>query len=324
MAAPSNVHIGLDIGGTKMLAVAYDESYNVLARSRCKTKGNEGKQAVLGRVEKSINDVIVESCATADAVSTIGIGCPGQVDMNDGTVIGAVNLGWDNVQLAEFVTSRFNCATTVINDVDAGVYGESLFGAAKGAGNVLGVFPGTGIGGGAVIDGKIVSGNRRSAMEIGHVQIIPNGIRCGCGKIGCVETVASRLAIASLAAQAAYRGQAPWLLEHAGTDIALIRSGVLASAIENGDTAVESIIKRACRHLGQVIGSIANLFDPDVVVLGGGLVEAMPELFVLHTHKHARKQAIPAIRDTFEVKAALLGDDANVLGAAAWAVNNQS
>ena len=161
-------------------------------------------------------------------------------------------------------------------------------------------------------------------MEIGHMQIIPNGVHCGCGQIGCAETVASRLAIAAQAAQAAYRGQAPWLLEHAGTDISLIRSGVLASAIKNGDTVIERIIKRACRHLGHIIGSVVNLIDPEVVVLGGGLVEAMPELFVTHTQKHASKQCIPALKNTFEVRAASLGDDANVLGAAAWAVNNHT
>ncbi len=324
MATQSKVHIGLDIGGTKMLAVAYDESFNVLARSRCKTKGNEGKEAVLGRVEQSIANVIEESGTSVNSLATIGIGCPGQVNMTDGTVIGAVNIGWDNVNLAEFVRARYACPVTVINDVDAGVFGESKFGVAKDASNVLGVFPGTGIGGGAVIDGKIVSGNHHSAMEIGHMQIVPNGVRCGCGQIGCAETVASRLAIAAQAAQAAYRGQAPWLLEHAGTDISLIRSGVLASAIKNGDTVIERIIKRACRHLGHIIGSVVNLIDPEVVVLGGGLVEAMPELFVTHTQKHASKQCIPALKNTFEVRAASLGDDANVLGAAAWAVNNHT
>src|SRR5690606_30228773 len=160
------------------------------------------------------------------------------------------------------------------------VYGEYRFGAGKNARCMIGIFPGTGIGGGCVYDGIILRGKQLSAFEIGHVQVNPAGQQCGCGRIGCLETEASRLAISAAAATAAYRGEAPHLYEDAKTDLGQIRSGALAASIKAGDKAVERIVVRAARLIGRVVGDLVNLLAPDVIVLGGGLVEAMPDLFV--------------------------------------------
>jgi glucokinase len=203
--------------------------------------------------------------------------------------------------------------------VDAGVYAEYRFGAGKGARCVLGVFPGTGIGGGCVYEGKIIRGRKNSCMEIGHIQVTLNGSICGCGRRGCLETEASRLAISAAAAQAAFRGEAPHLLAAVGTDVSLIRSGILAEAIKNGDTIIENIVRNAAELIGVAIGDVINLLAPDVVVLGGGLVEAMPKLFVDAVENAARNNCMPSFSKTFKTVAAKLGDDANVLGAAAWA-----
>lgn len=314
----TDFHLGFDLGGTKMLAVVYDAQFNPLGRSRIKTQGNRGAKSVLERLVANIESAMEDAQVNEKHLRSIGIGVPGAVDMQSGVVLGAVNLGWKNVPVAQLLIDRFDCPVQLLNDVDAGVFGESQFGAGRGATNVLGVFPGTGIGGGAVLDGRIVSGSSQTAMEIGHVPVIPNGIRCGCGLRGCLETVASRLAIAGQAAQAAYRGAAPYLLEQVGTDISQIRSGVLADSIANGDTEVEKIIKSACKYLGKAIGAMATLISPDVVVLGGGLAEAMPELFTRYTCKAAEKNVVPILKGTFEIKIAELGDDASVLGAAVW------
>jgi glucokinase len=181
------------------------------------------------------------------------------------------------------------------------------------------VFPGTGIGGGCVLDGQVVRGKNMSCFEIGHFQISSSGIPCGCGRVGCLETEASRLAISAQAAMAAFRGEAPHLLAEAGTDLAEIRSGTLAAAIKAGDTIIERIVRRAAELIGRAVGDIVNLLLPDVVVLGGGLVEAMPEIFVTGVEQAARLRAAPPFSKTFKVAAAKLGDDAVVRGAAAWA-----
>jgi glucokinase len=236
-------------------------------------------------------------------------------------VLEAVNLGWEDMPLREALEREFGCPVAVANDVDVGVFGEYRFGAARSARTAIGVFPGTGIGGGCVYKGKIFRGKYSSCMEIGHIQINPHGKLCGCGRYGCLETEASRLAISAEAAKAAYRGEAPYLREHAGADLNEIRSASLAEAIKAGDVVIEQIVRRAAEKIGIVVGNVATLICPDVVVLGGGLVAAMPDLFVETVANMARNVAMPPLAKLFRVVAAELGDDASVKGAAAWAAD---
>ena len=156
-------------------------------------------------------------------------------------------------------------------------------------------------------------------MEIGHIQVEPEGEYCGCGRRGCLETRASRLAIAGRAAQAAYRGAAPFLAKEVGCDISDIRSSLLAKSIKHGDEAVELIVRQAARDLGVAVANFVHLVAPDVVVLGGGMVEAMRSLWLEEVTSTARSRVMTAYRDSFQVVVAELGDYASVTGAAAWA-----
>jgi len=311
--------IGFDLGGTKMLAKVYDSDFTAVGSDRTKTRGNEGAEAGVERIKQTIRNALKNADVSVKQAAGIGVGCPGPLDLDLGVVLDTPNLGWQNVQLRKELQAEFGCPTFIVNDVDAGLYGEHRFGAAKGSRTSVGIFPGTGIGGGCIYEGKILRGRKSSCMEIGHVQVMPEGPRCGCGRRGCLEAVASRLSIASRAAMAAYCGQAPNLLKEAGTDLANIRSGALAAAIEAGDVVVESIVREAARHIGRAAANIVNLLAPDVVVLGGGLVEAMTELFVGEVENTARKRVLTSFKDTFTVVPASLGDDASVMGAAAWA-----
>ena len=311
--------VGVDLGGTKILSAVYDRRFRHLGSKRLRTQSERGSEVVIERLLRSIHQALEKSDISADKISGIGIGCPGFVDMKTGLVHECVNLGWKQIDLGEVIQEHFDCPIHLVNDVDAGVYAEHRFGAATGAENVLGVFPGTGIGGGAVVQGSIVHGRKITAMEIGHVHAVEDGLPCGCGKRGCLETVASRLAIASAAATACYRGQAPYLASKTGTHVKDIRSGVLASAIQAGDQVIEEIILNACKHLGIVIANYINLLVPEVVVLGGGLVEAMPRLFVKGVRQVAKEYVLTAYRDSFRVVDAKLGNYATVMGAASWA-----
>jgi glucokinase len=319
MPAPRKDHwIGFDLGGTKMMAVVYDGQFRSLGRKRRRTKGYEGAKTGIERIVQTIEQALDEATVTPEQLGGIGVGCPGTVDLDAGIILEAANLGWKHVKLKEQLEDQFHCPVVVANDVDAGVYGEFRFGAAKNARCVVGVFPGTGIGGGCVYEGRIFRGKKHSCMEIGHVEVVPNGQLCGCGRRGCLETEASRLAIAGQVAMAAYRGDAPSIIAGAGTDLAEIRSSTLADAIKAGDTAVETIIRRACGYLGIAVANVVSLLAPDIVVLGGGLVEAMPELFVEAVEKAARDRAMPSMAKSFKVVAAKLGDDAGAMGAAGW------
>lgn len=150
----------------------------------------------------------------------------------------------------------------------------------------------------------------------------PDGPLCGCGRKGCLEAMASRLAIASSAAAAVYRGEAPHLAEAAGTDVAKIRSGALAEAIKGGDKAVDEIVRSAARWLGVGVAAIVNLLAPDVIVLGGGLVEAMPDIYKDEVTCVVKQAAMPVFAEAYEIKISQLGDDAVAKGAAGWAEEN--
>ena len=310
--------IGFDLGGTKMLSIVYDDQFEEVGRKRAKTKAHAGVDASLDRIVATIRKSLDAAEIEPDRLGGIGVGCPGPLDLDKGLIIASPNLGWENIHLKKLLEDQFGCPATIANDVDAGVFGEYRFGAAVGHRCVLGVFPGTGVGGGAVYEGKIVRGKTGSCMEIGHVQVIPDGPLCGCGQHGCLEAVASRLAISSAAAQAAFRGQAPYLSSTAGMDLREVRSGALASSIKAGDEVVERIVRDAAQFIGVAVAGVVHLLAPDVVVLGGGLVEAMPEVIVPEVEKSAKSHVMPAYVDTFEVVEAALGDDATVKGAAAW------
>jgi len=310
---------GFDLGGTKMLVRVFDGDFKSVGRAKRKTKAETGQQGGIERMVEAVDMALDDAGLARGDLCGIGVGAPGPLNPETGVVFDLPNIGWRDVALGEALRKALGCPAVVANDVDAGLFGEYRFGAAKGARCAVGVFPGTGIGGGCVYEGDIVLGAKMTCFEIGHMQMMPDGPLCGCGKRGCLEAIASRLAISSACAAAAYRGEAPYLRENAGTDLSNIRSGALRDAIKAGDTVVEEIVRNAARWLGTGIGNAINLMAPDVVVLGGGLVEAMPKLFTAEVKKTAESAAMPAFRGRYKVSVAALGDDATVMGAAAWA-----
>ena len=311
--------IGFDLGGTKMLANVFDKDFNRLSRERKKTKGFEGKDAVVSRIISTIRGTLKEAKIDASQIAGIGIGCPGPIDTASGSVVEAPNLGWENVPIKKILEDEFKMPVVVCNDVDAGVYGEYTFGAGEEANCLVGIFPGTGVGGGCVIDGKILQGRMRSCMEIGHIPITFGTMADGAGNVGTVEAVASRLSISAQLAQASYRGQAKHLNQRAGTELSEIRSSAIAESVAKDKGRPREIVENAAENLSLAIVTIIHLLSPDMIVLGGGLVEAMPELFLEVTRKSTSKRVLQSFEGTYKIKVASLGDDAAVKGAAAWA-----
>lgn len=310
--------IGFDLGGTKMQCSVFDSNLKHVASKRRRTKGELGVEASLERIESTIRKLLDEAKLPVESIAGIGIGCPGPVEWERGIVRVAVNLGWENVAIGKYLKDKFGCRVAVLNDVDAGVYGEYIAGAGKGSRTTVGIFPGTGIGGGCVYDGQILRGKLLSCMEIGHMKLSGSPRPGASGMDGTLETEASRLAIAGELAKLAYRGEAPHLFKAAGTELSAIRSKVIAEAIAKGDTEVTKVIEAACEMIGFAVANIVLLMCPDCIVLGGGLVEAMPDLFLREVAKHARKNVFECYRDQFEIRCAKLGDDAGTVGAAAW------
>jgi glucokinase len=301
-----------------MLSAILDDQMKVVARRRRKTKGSEGSTTGIPRIIETIERNLQEAGFERNRIAGIGIGCPGPVDSNTGEILVSPNLGWKDLRVGSQLQKHFGCPVAVLNDVDAGVYGEYRFGAGKDARCLVGIFPGTGIGGGCVYEGTLLRGASISCMEVGHTRLSSDQRPTGVAMLGTLESEASRLAIAAEAAKAVFRGDAPTLQKLTGTDISEIRSSTLAiSAVK--DKSVREIIEHAASLIGIATANLIHLLGPDRIVLGGGLVEAMPELLVSAITKSAKQNVLPPYRDRYQIVPAKLGDDATVLGAAAWA-----
>lgn len=305
--------IGVDIGGTKMMATVFDGKFAKLGTCRKKSKGKNGDSSE-SRVVKVVREALED--AGNPKIAGIGVGSPGPLDPDTGVIIDTPNLGWKNFPLAQTLQDAFNVPVVVDNDVNVGTFGEYRCTPLRSCKHLLGVFPGTGIGGGIIIDGKILHGFSGAAGEVGHITIMPDGPFCGCGKRGCLEAVASRVAIAKEVAALAAREDAPYILEHCGTNLGDIRSGVLARAIEAGESMVEQVVRKAAYRIGIGVGNLINVLSPEAVVLGGGLVEAMEALFLEEVTRGVEEHAMPFLRKNVKITAAQLGDDAVVMGAA--------
>ena len=311
--------IGLDFGATKLMAAAMDRKFNILSRAKIRTKAEEGPKQTVERMAELVREALREAAVDIDDLSHIGVGAPGPLKPEEGIIMSAPNLGWKNVPLREMLEKELKVPVVVDNDVNMGTFGEYVAGAAQGHELVVGVFPGSGIGGGIIIGGEVIHGASGAAGEVGHIVVDPSGPLCGCGRRGCVEAVASRIAIARDVIAAAIRGQAPWTMANLSLNVNKMRSSDIADAIKNGDEIVEEIVRYAARMIGMACGDIVNILSPDCIVLGGGLVEAMRDIFLKEISRGIKDFGVPAISSTVEVVAAKLGDDAVAIGCAEFA-----
>jgi glucokinase len=307
--------IGFDLGGTKLMATALDRSFKPLASNRKKTRAVDGGEAVYQRIKTCISELVDQSELKGRSLKGIGMGGPGILDSETGVIVYTPNLHWENFPLGPRLQDDFDVRVCLDNDVNMGLYGEFHFGAGRGFKHVIGLFPGTGIGGGLVLNGEIYRGTG-NAGELGHMTLEVGGT-FGAEKMrGTLEALASRLAIAKEAAVLAAQGEAPWLLKNAGTDIGNIRSGVIAQSIGNGDKPIERVVRRAARYLGVAMGSLVNIFSPEAIILGGGLIEKLEDLYMEETVKAMKKNSFTFMSKNVKVLPAALGDDAAVMGAA--------
>lgn len=318
MSKDSKYVIGIDMGGTKVLAGIVDKDHAVLSRAKVATDTSSLEQitnCLVGAVKEALETASVE----LSEVSAIGIGCPGPLDVERGEIVGSPNLGLDVIPVRKMLKEAFDKPVAVGNDVNTGTYGEVVMGAGQGYRNVVGLFPGTGLGGGIVIDGQLVQGSHGNAGEIGHMIIQPGGPMCGCGQRGCAEALVSRSAIAKELAGLAAAGKAPVILKLAGTDLKKIKSGVILKAIRQGDENAERVVRRAAKKMGRTMANCVNMLNPDLVILGGGLVEKLGSWYVDIAEASMRKYAMSVLVKDVKVVEAQLGDDAVLQGAAALA-----
>ena len=312
--------IGVDLGATNIEAAAVRDG-TVIASKKKKTRARKGTDAVIDRIEKTVRKVMDKMDADADAFAALCIGAPGAVDTKHGVVLTAPNLNWKDVALGDRLEERFDLPVTVANDVNIGILGEHVYGAGKGALNMIGIFVGTGVGGGIIIDGTLHSGWRGAAGEIGHMIVKPHGRTCGCGREGCVEAYASKTAMESMIREEMERGRETEvfeIMEKKGKQ--KLTSSVIEASLEAEDPLMEEAMHIAQFHLGILTASLVNVLDPEVIVYGGGVVERLGDSFLKPIRRTARAHYLQRRgAESIRIVPAALGDDAGPVGAAVMA-----
>ena len=310
--------VGIDLGGTKILATVVDAQGQIVAEAKQKTRAKEGPDAVIERIAATARDAVLGAGVDWGTIHGVGIGAPGPIDPEAGMVYNPPNLpGWEAVALGPRLSEALGVPVFLENDVNLGTLGEYAQGAGRGTLDMVGIFVGTGVGGGLILDGKLRSGFRHAAGEVGHMVVLAGGPVCGCGRRGCLEALASRTAIErdiQLGLDAGRESLIPKLTRDGRERLT---SGTLAKAFRRGDPLVTEVIGRAQWYLGLLTASIVNLVDPEMVVFGGGVVEALDEDLLGPIRETARQHFSQRMdSDKVRIVPAELGDHAVAMGAA--------
>jgi glucokinase len=304
--------VGIDVGGTKIAGGVVDEKGAILATARRVSPATDTEA-----IERSIEDLVDELRGTFD-IAAVGIGAAGFVDSTRSTVLFAPNLAWRDEPLRADLEKRIGLPVVVENDANAAAWGEFTFGAGEDVSDSLLVTLGTGVGGGIVLNGELHRGAFGVAAEIGHMRVVPDGRLCGCGNRGCWEQYASGTALVREAREQARQGSliARTLLDRAGGDVEQITGPLITEAAHDGDEFAKEQLATLGRWLGEGIASLAAVLDPAVVVIGGGVSEA-GDLLLDPVRAHYRANLTGRhYRPELEVRAAVLGNKAGMIGAA--------
>lgn len=306
--------IGVDLGGTKISTAISTIEGNILANVVLPTKAEEGEAAVLGRIVQSIDEVIVGSSTSIDEIEAIGIGSPGPLDAKKEIIITTPNLPFKNYNLVQPLKEKYNIPVYLDNDANAAAIGEYMFGAGKGKNSIVYFTVSTGVGGGAVLDGKVYRGHTSNALEIGHTTVDPNGPRCNCGNLGCLEAMSSGTAIAKKGKEAVSTNVETSLKKHD-----TVTSYEVFKEAEAGDEVAKDIIDNALTYLGIGVANAIATFDPEMIIIGGGVSKAGDIVFDT-VKKVVNKRCFKSMAESCEIVPAGLGSDAGVVGAVALAI----
>jgi glucokinase len=316
--------IGIDIGGTKILFALFDPKFQPVDEIKIKTGDLHTTREFKDALSESLGTLMKKAAKGNLQLAGVGIGCAALLN-GGGTIKSAPNIPiLDGLPLRNIVGKITSLNVTLVNDVDAGLYGEQQFGAAVGCKNVIGVFIGTGIGGALIIDGKLYRGASGHAGDIGHYLLQPLNTLAGSDRHGVLDDVASRTAIAAEAAALALKHAAPHLLKLAGTDLKKIGSNVLAESIAKGDEEVEKLVRSRSQMLGIVLSNMVDFLNPEMLVLGGGFTDAMPDIVREEVEAGVRAHSTPEAAEALKVVAATLKNHAVTTGAAKLALDQST
>lgn len=312
--ASSACVVGVNIGLTATVALVTDLNGEPVGRAVRETQPREGAHKVLERVVEAVHEAVEAAGQRRERVVGVGVGVPGLVETASGRSLFSPNLHWRDVPVRDILQKRLGVPVYVDNDVRAATLGEREFGAGRGARHLVAIFVGSAIGAGLILDGELYYGASDGAGEIGHLQVDEDGPLCSCGKRGCLEVVASGRAIARIAAERARSGRGIDRLKSMHPD--QISAKDVSECASEGDPVAQEIMEQAARYLGWAATLIVNTYNPETIVVGGGVSQA-GEQILAPIRETIMRNAMPVARERVKVVAAALGKEAGPIGAAA-------
>ena len=307
--------VGVDLGGTKIYTALVDLEGNIIKEKTVETLAHEGEQAVMGRIVDTINYVI--DGTDKDLIKSIGIGSPGPLDVKNGIIIENSNLPFKNFAIVKTIKETYDLPTYLDNDSNVATLGEFMFGAGKGTENMVFITASTGIGGGAVLNGKLFRGSTGNALEVGHMTVATEGPRCGCGNLGCAEALGSGTAIGKRAKEAVLSNVVTSLKNYEN-----VTAKEVFKEAANGDRVAKNILNTSLTYLGIAVANTITNFDPEKVVVGGGVVNG-GDIVIDTIRNVVEERCMAAFVENCTIEKAVLGGKAGVLGAAALAITEK-
>ncbi len=308
--------LGIDLGGTNIVAAVVDENYNIIGRGKVKTALPRPADEICDSMAEAARIAVAEAGLKMEDISAMGIGTPGAVDPLKGIVTYANNLGFANTPLCAMMKERTGVDFYLENDANAAAYGEFLAGAGKGTKDFMAVTLGTGVGGGIIINGKLFSGSNYAGGELGHTVINVNGEQCSCGRKGCWEAYASATALIRQTKAKMLENKDSVMWELAGNDIDKVNGRVAWDAWRKGDKAGSEVVEAYCQYVAEGVTNMLNIFQPEMLCIGGGISNEKDNLIVPVNRLVNERIYTRNTDKSDKVCVAALGNDAGIIGAA--------
>lgn len=308
--------LGIDLGGTNIVAGVVDDNYKIIATAKIKTNMPRPAEEIIDDMAKAAETAVENAGLKMSDIEAMGVGSPGAIDPVNGVVCFSNNLDFYNVPMAKMLKERTGVDFYIENDANAAAYGEYIAGAGRNTNNFIAITLGTGVGGGVIIDGKIYSGSNYAGAELGHTVISMDGEMCTCGRQGCWEAYASATALIRQTKQAMIKYPQSVMWELCGNDINKVDGRTAFDAMRKGDAAGKAVVDKYVEYIAVGISNNINIFQPDVLCIGGGISKegdnlVKPIKAFLEGENFARN-----IEKKADIKVAELGNDAGIIGAA--------
>lgn len=309
-------YVGIDLGGTNIVAGVVDENYNIIHKASVKTNRPRPEKEIADDMAKVALQAIKEANLTVDDIEWIGIGTPGIANSKEGIIEYSCNLGFDNTPMVKYIQEHINKPVYVENDANAAAYGEYVAGAGKGHNSLVCITLGTGVGGGVVTDGKILTGFNFAGAELGHMVIEANGVQCSCGRKGCFEVYSSATGLIRMTKEAMEndKNSSMWDLVRERNN--KVSARISYDAMRMGDKSATEVVDKFTKYLATGLTNVINIFQPEVLCIGGGVCNEGDALLNPVKELVAKEVYTRNSPKNTEIVIAKLGNDAGIIGAA--------